>query len=67
MQVQPLGFDGREVIHTPTVVFHDLYLIGMVALFCGLSLRSRPRARLVVGGAVVAVASVIAQLVAAPF
>jgi hypothetical protein len=67
LQVQPLGFDGREVIHTPTVVLHDMYLLGMVALFCGLSLRTRPRARLVGGGGAVAVAAVVAQLVVAPF
>ncbi len=67
MQVQPLGFDNREVVHTPTVVLHDLYLLGMIALFCGLSLRARPRARLVAGGAAVAVAAVVAQLAVAPF
>lgn len=67
MQVQPLGFDNREVVHTPTVVLHDLYLLGMIALFCGLSLRARPRARLVGGGGAVAVAAVATQLVVAPF
>ncbi len=67
MQVQPMGFDDRAVVHTPTVVLHDLYLLGMIALFCGLSLRARPRARLVAGGAAVAVAAVAAQLVVAPF
>jgi hypothetical protein len=66
MQVQPMGFDGEEVVHTPTVVFHDLYLFGMVVLFCGLSLRTRPRARLVAGGAAVAIVAVIAQLVVSP-
>ncbi len=67
LQVQPLGWADREAVHTPTVVFHDLYLIGMVALFCGLSLRTRPRACLVGGGAVLAIAAIIAQLVVAPF
>ena len=67
LQVQPLGFAGRELVHTPTAVFHDLYLIGMFVFFCGLSLRSRPRARLVGGGATVAIAAVIAQLIVAPF
>ena len=67
LQVQPLGFADAEVVHTPTVVLHDLYLLGLVALFCGLSLRARPRARLVGGGSAVAVAAVVAQLVVAPF
>lgn len=67
LQVQPLGWPDREAVHTPTVVLHDLYLLGMVALFCGLSLRTHPRARLVGGGGAVAVAAVVAQLVVAPF
>jgi len=67
MQVQPLGFDNREVVHTPTAVLHDLYLLGMIALFCGLSLRARPRARSVGGGAAVAVAAVVAQLAVSPY
>jgi hypothetical protein len=67
LQVQPLGWPVNEAVHTPTAVLHDLYLLGMVALFCGLSLRTRPRARLVGGGAFLAIAAIIAQLVVAPF
>ncbi len=67
MQVQPLDNETGIVAHTPTVVLHDLYLVGMAALFSGLSLRARPRARLVGGGAAVAVAAVVAQLVVSPF
>ncbi len=66
IQVQPMEFAGREEVHAPTVVLHDVYLLGIVALFCGLALRSRPRARLVAGGAAVAIAAVIAQLVVSP-
>ncbi len=66
MQVQPMGAYGEDAVHTPTVVFHDLYLLGMVVLFCGLSLRTRPRAPLVAGGASVAIAGVVAQLVVSP-
>jgi hypothetical protein len=66
IQVQPMDFADRETVHMPTVVFHDVYLVGIVAMFCGFSLRRGPRARLVVGGAAVAVAAVIAQLVVAP-
>ena len=67
MQVQPIDVAGREVVHTPTVMLHDLYLIGMAALFGGLSLRTRPRARLAGGGAAVAAAAVVAQLAVSPF
>jgi hypothetical protein len=66
IQVQPMEFADRVAVHIPTVAFHDLYLLGLVALFCGLSLRSRPRARLVAAGAAVAVAAVAAQLVVSP-
>ena len=67
VQVQPMGFDRREVVHTPTVILHDLYLIGLAALFVGLSLRKGPRPRLVVGGVAVAVVAVVAQLAVSPF
>ena len=67
MQVQPLDNEIGIVAHTPTVMLHDLYLVGMTALFCGLSLRTRPRARLVGGGAVIAVVAVAAQLAVSPF
>jgi hypothetical protein len=67
LQVQPLGFVDPEEVHAPTVVLHDLYLLGLVALFCGLSLRTSPRARLVGGGAAIAVVAVVAQLAVSPF
>jgi hypothetical protein len=67
MQVQPLGFDRRAVVHTPTVILHDVYLIGLATLFVGLSLRASPRRRLVVVGASVAAFAVVAQLVVSPF
>jgi hypothetical protein len=67
MQVQPLGFDNREQVHTPTAVLHDLYLLGLAVVFCGLSLRQSPRGRLLAGGAAVAAAAVVAQLVVSPF
>ncbi len=41
MQVHPLG--DLEVVHTPTVMLHDLYLLGLVGLFVGLSLRDASR------------------------
>jgi hypothetical protein len=67
IQVQPMEFVDRQAVHTPTVVLHDVYLLGIVVVFCGLSLRRRPRARLLVVGAAVAFSAVVAQLVVAPF
>ena len=67
IQVQPMEFADQQSVHIPTVVFHDVYLLGIVLVFCGVSLRARPRARLVACGATVAFAAVVAQLVVAPF
>ncbi len=67
LQVQPMGFDRREVIHTPTVILHDLYLLGLATLFVGLSLRTSPRGRLVAAGGAVAAVAVVAQLAVSPF
>ncbi len=67
MQVQPLDFPDRYVVHTPTVALHDLYLLGVIAVFSGLALRTHPRSRLVVGGLAVSVFAVVAQLALSPF
>lgn len=67
MQVQPLDFPDRYVVHAPTVALHDLYLVGLIAVFSGLALRASPRGRLVGGGAAVALPAVVAQLVVSPF
>lgn len=63
-QVQPL--DGLDVIHIPTVIFHDLYLVGLVCLFAGLALRGAARPRLVLGGGALAAVSVAVQLAVMP-
>jgi hypothetical protein len=67
MQVQPLEFGTHEFVHTPTVILHDLYLLGLLAVFSGLSLRNRSRRRLVAGGGSVVLVAVVAQLVVSPF
>ena len=64
MQVHPL--EDLDVVHTPTVILHDLYLLGLIGLFAGLSLRGASRLRLVMGGAVLAGLSVAAQLAVSP-
>lgn len=67
MQVQPFDIGIRDVVHTPTVILHDLYLAGLVSVFVGLSLRRSPRRHFVAGGAAIAVIAVVAQLVVSPF
>lgn len=64
MQVHPL--EDLDAVHTPTVALHDAYLLGLVALFVGLSLRGAARRRLAFGGAGLAVLSVAAQLAVSP-
>ncbi len=65
---RPNEYSGwrRSIVHTPTVIFHNLYLLGLVGLFSGLALRHRPRARMIAAGAAVAVLAVIAQLAVSP-
>jgi hypothetical protein len=43
LQVQPFDSGQSELVHTPTVVLHNLYLSGLLALCAGLALRRRPR------------------------
>ncbi len=67
MQVQPLEFPDRYFVHAPTVALHDVYLVGLVALFSGLALRAHPRGRLVAAGVLIAALAVGAQLAMSPF
>jgi hypothetical protein len=64
MQVHPLG--DLDTVHTPTVILHDLYLLGLAGVFAGLSLRGELRRRLLSIGAIVTVVSIAAQLAVSP-
>jgi hypothetical protein len=66
VQVQPLGSEPSARVHIPTVILHDLYLLGLTAVFVGLSLRRPPRRRLVGAGAVIAIGAVVCQFVVSP-
>lgn len=55
----------RDVVHLPTVVLHDLYLAGMLALVGAGSMPPR-RAAIRVGGAAVVIAAAIAQWAVTP-
>lgn len=64
-----LSDDGsltRQLVHQPTILGHDLYLLGLTALAAGLAIRATPGRRLALAGAAVAAAGVITQLVVSP-
>ena len=63
---RPNEYDGwqRMWVHLPTVVWHNVYLLGFAILWCGLAIR---RARVALGGLGVAVIGVVAQLIVSPF
>lgn len=56
----------RQLVHRPTILFHDLYLVGLAALGAGLGVRGTIGRRLVWSGACVAVVGVVMQLVVNP-
>lgn len=56
----------RDLVHVPTVVFHDLYLLGVTLLVAAPIARDHRRAARVAGGAV-AIGAVIAQWLVSPF
>jgi hypothetical protein len=56
----------RSIVHLPTVAFHNLYLIGLTMLV-GAAVARRHRRTVRVGGAVLAFAAVVAQLVVSPY
>jgi len=64
MQVHPL--EDLDTVHQQNVILHDVYLLGLIGLFAGLSLRGDLRRRLVAAGAIATVAAVAAQLAVAP-
>jgi hypothetical protein len=66
LQVHPLENEfSVEVVHQPTIVLHDLYLVGLLACCCGLAVR-RHRWPLVLGGMGIAVLTIAAQLAITP-
>lgn len=56
----------RSLVHTPTVVLHDLFLLGLLAVVVAWAWPAR-RGQLRVGGAVLAVAAVAGQFAVSPF
>jgi hypothetical protein len=56
----------RQLVHRPTILGHDLYLLGLTALAVGLAVRGT-RGRLVaLAGAAFATAGIVAQVIVSP-
>ena len=66
----PNEFEGswqREIVHLPTVWWHNVYLLGLTALCCGLALGRTLRRSVLPIGLAVAAAGVVGQVVVSPF
>lgn len=60
------GRPTRQVVHQPTILGHDLYLVGLTALAAGVAIRDRRGRRLAMVGAISAVAGIATQLIVSP-
>ena len=56
----------RELVHQPTALAHDVYLLGLVVLVAGFALRGRRGRWAKLGGAALAVGGVLIQLLVSP-
>lgn len=56
----------RQLVHQPTILGHDLYLLGLAALAAGLAVRGTRRRRLAVAGTGLATVGVVVQLLFSP-
>ena len=56
----------RQLVHQPTILGHDLYLLGLSALAAGLAVRGLRSRRLAVVGTGLATAGVVVQLLVSP-
>ena len=57
---------ARDLVHTPTVLYHNLFLLGLL-MVVGASVGRSHRRTVRRGGIALAVAGVIAQLAVSPF
>ncbi len=66
---RPNEYDGwqRIWVHLPTVVWHNVYLLGLALVCSGMAIREARGARLALGGLGVTVVGVVAQLLVSPF
>ncbi len=66
---RPGEYDGwqRQLVHLPTVAWHNIYLIGLIGLAAGATVREQRGRRLALVGGSVAAIGAVAQLVVSPF
>ncbi len=65
----PDEFSGvwqRQLVHQPTIAGHYLYLLGLIAVAVGASIRTRTGRRLAISGAVLVLGGIIIQLALMP-
>ena len=65
----PGEFSGvwkRRLVHQPTIAGHNLYLLGLIAVAAGASIRTRTGRRLVIAGAVLVLGGIIIPLALMP-
>ena len=56
----------RQLVHQPTALAHDVYLLGLVVLVAGFALRGSRGRQAKLGGAALAVEGVLVQLLVSP-
>lgn len=56
----------RQIIHPPTILGHDLYLVGLTALAVGAAVRQGRGRRIALVGAVAALAGIATQVIVSP-
>ena len=65
----PTEFTGvweRQLVHYPTIAGHNLYLLGLISVAAGASIRTRTGRRLAISGAVLVLGGIIIQLALMP-
>lgn len=56
----------RRIVHQPTIAGHNLYLLGLIAVVAGVSIRTRTGRRLALTGALLAIGGIAIQLALMP-
>lgn len=62
----PGELPSRQLVHQPTVLGHDVYLLGLVVIVAGFAVRGSGGRRAKLSGAVLAIGGVLTQLLVSP-
>ena len=69
LAIAPDEFSGvwkRVLVHYPTIAGHNLYLLGLISVAAGASIRTRTGRRLAIAGTVLVLGGIIIQLALMP-